>query len=422
MPNESQSASQPQKLRRKLAADLKAHPPNEAAILLKAMDADIAIEVLTELNPSFAQDILSALPAGDREAIFDSAAPELASQWTRNQAFEPGTIGRFMEPAYAVFRPEMTVGEAIEVMRALIRTAFITYGYVTDPGGKLLGLITMRDLLFAEREVRLGDIMLRDVFAFRPNMVVSQAMKLTLSRHYPVYPVCDEQGQLLGLVRGQAIFEEEAFEITAQAGSMVGVEKEERISTPMLRSFKFRHPWLQLNLLTAFLAGGVVAMFQDTIDRLVILAAFLPVLAGQSGNTGCQALAVTLRGITLGEIKRGDGRRADRQGRPARCDERSADRHRGGNRDVHYCAGAEIAACAAAGAGGCPGHGRGVHGQRHFRRHCSADAQALWHRSGDGFEHLPDHCDRHREHGHAAWPGHDPGALNNAECRAMMRR
>lgn len=308
MPNESQSASQPQHLRRQLAAEIKAHPPNEAATLLGAMDAGIALEVLTELNPSFALDILSALPAEHRQAIFERASPELASQWVRDQAFETGTIGRFMEPAYAVFRPEMTVGEAIEVLRALIRTAFITYGYVTDPGGKLIGLITMRDLLFAERDVQLGDIMLRDVFAFRPRMVVSEAMKLTLSRHYPVYPVCDEQGQLLGLVRGQAIFEVEAFEITAQAGSMVGVEKEERISTPMLRSFKFRHPWLQLNLLTAFLAGGVVAMFQGTIDRLVILAAFLPVLAGQSGNTGCQSLAVTLRGITLGEIKSGDGR------------------------------------------------------------------------------------------------------------------
>jgi magnesium transporter len=120
--------------------------------------------------------------------------------------------------------------------------------------------------------------------------------------------VVDRDRRLLGLVRGQTLFEAEAFEITAQAGSMVGVEKEERISTPMLRSFKFRHPWLQLNLLTAFLAGGVVAMFQGTIDRLVILAAFLPVLAGQSGNTGCQALAVTLRGLTLGEIKPGDGR------------------------------------------------------------------------------------------------------------------
>jgi magnesium transporter len=89
---------------------------------------------------------------------------------------------------------------------------------------------------------------------------------------------------------------------------MVGVEKEERLGTPWPRSLFMRHPWLQLNLLTAFLAAAVVGIFQDTIDRLVILALFLPVLAGQSGNTGCQALAVTLRGMTIGELKPGTER------------------------------------------------------------------------------------------------------------------
>lgn len=295
--------------RQQLAARLKACPSKEAAALLAATDAALAFEALAELNPSFTQDILRALPDERRQAIIDSATPELARQWERNRSFEAGTIGYFMEPTYAMFRPEMTVGEAIEKLRTLVKTVFITYGYVTDPDHKLLGLVTMRDLLFAEREARLADIMLRNVFVFRPGMDVSEAMKLSISRHYPVYPVCDEQGKLLGLARGQSIFEARAFEITAQAGSMVGVDKEERISTPMLRSFMFRHPWLQLNLLTAFLAGGVVAMFQGTIDQLVILAVFLPVLAGQSGNTGCQALAVTLRGITLGEITSGDSRK-----------------------------------------------------------------------------------------------------------------
>ncbi|HKY61608.1 MAG TPA: magnesium transporter, partial [Gemmatimonadota bacterium] len=79
----------------------------------------------------------------------------------------------------------------------------------------------------------------------------------------------------------------------------------ERLSTPWPRSLKFRHPWLQLNLVTAFVAAAVVGIFQDTIDQIVVLAVFLPVLAGQSGNTGCQALAVALRGMTLGELKRG---------------------------------------------------------------------------------------------------------------------
>jgi magnesium transporter len=105
------------------------------------------------------------------------------------------------------------------------------------------------------------------------------------------------------------MFEAQAIEISAQAGSMVGVEKEERISTPWTRCLRFRHPWLQLNLLTAFIAAAVVGVFQRTIDEIVVLAVFLPVLAGQSGNTGCQALAVSLRAMTLGEFKHDKTRR-----------------------------------------------------------------------------------------------------------------
>ena len=306
MPTENPIDSSP---RRQLVDELKAHPPNEAALLLESPTPAQASEALTDLNPAFAQDILAELPPELRAQILKAAAPEAARQWERNQHYEPHTIGRLMEPAYALLRKEMTVEEAIEALRSLVKTVFVTYAYVTDKDGRLEGLVTMRDLLFAERTHTLADIMLRDVFAFRPATGIKEAMKQSMSRHYPVYPVCDEQNKLLGLVRGQAIFETEAFDITAQAGSMVGVEKEERVSTSMLRSFRFRHPWLQLNLLTAFLAGAVVAFFQGTIDRLVILAAFLPVLAGQSGNTGCQALAVTLRGLTLGEIKPGDGPR-----------------------------------------------------------------------------------------------------------------
>ncbi len=292
-----------------LIVELKARPASEAAKQLAVIDAATAYDALAALNPAFAQDILAVLPSIQRQTIINAAPPEIAQQWRRNQSFAQGAVGRLMEPAVGVFAPATTVGGAVEALRALIKSAFITYGYVTDATGKLLGIVTMRDLLFAQQDTTLGEIMLTNVFALSPQSRISDAMRLTLNRHYPVYPVCNDEGKLLGLVRGQTIFESEAFEITAQAGSMVGVEKEERISTPMLQSFKYRHPWLQLNLLTAFLAGGIVAMFQGTIDRLVILAAFLPVLAGQSGNTGCQAMAVTLRGITLGEIKQGDGKK-----------------------------------------------------------------------------------------------------------------
>ena len=213
-----------------------------------------------------------------------------------------------MEAPLAVFSPDMTVGEAVEALRPLVRSAFVTYVYVVDADGKLGGLVTMRDLLFNERKARLADVMLANPFALTPELALQDAMKLTVNKHFPQYPVTDAEGRLVGLVRGAALFELEAFEITAQAGAMVGVEKEERVSTSIGQSFKYRNPWLLINLLTAFAAGGVVAVFQGTLDKLVILATFLPVLAGQSGNTGCQALAVTVRGITLGDIKPGGGR------------------------------------------------------------------------------------------------------------------
>jgi magnesium transporter len=288
-----------------LIAELKSSAPHEAALRIGVEPAARAVDVLAEMNPSMVQDILEALEPEARARIAMAAPRELAEQWTRNATYAEGTIGRLMDPALATFRPEQRVGDAIESLKSLVRTALITYGYVTDAEGRLLGLFTMRDLLFNDRETKLSDVMLKDPFALSPELPVSDAMKLTLNRHFPVYPVKDAQGRLVGLVRGSAIFEEEAFEITAQPGAMVGVEKEERVATPLPTSFKFRHPWLLINLVTAFAAGGVVALFQGTVDKLVILATFLPVLAGQSGNTGCQALAVTVRGITLGDIKPG---------------------------------------------------------------------------------------------------------------------
>jgi CheY-like chemotaxis protein len=95
------------------------------------------------------------------------------------------------------------------------------------------------------------------------------------------------------------------IELSAQPGAMVGVVKDDQPATPWYRSLWQRHRWLQLNLITAFIAAAVVGLFQETIDRLLILTMFLPVLAGQSGNTGSQALAITLRSVFLGELELG---------------------------------------------------------------------------------------------------------------------
>src|SRR5262249_44417749 len=167
------------------------------------------------------------------------------------------------------------------------------------------GVVTFRELLYSRSSQTLADVMVRDPFFLHPETALFDAMREVVTRHYPVYPVCDANDRLIGLVRGQLLFEQQAFDISAQAGSLVGVEKEERTATPWPRALKFRHPWLQLNLLTAFIAAAVVGIFQNTVNEIVLLAVFLPVLSGQCSNTGCQALAVTLRGMTLNEIHSG---------------------------------------------------------------------------------------------------------------------
>lgn len=285
---------------------LVATAPTEAVKMLEPYPDEFVVHVLALLNPAAAQDVIERFPSDRRQKIMAAASPETRRQWMRNEAHAPETIGHMMEPPLAVYHPDTTIAEATADLRQLTKRALITYVFVVDAEEKLVGVVVMREMLLSENPRQtLGEIMIPKPFAFTPEMSLNDAMKASVVRHFPVYPVCDAGGKLVGLVRGQMLFEAQAVELSAQPGSMVGVEKEERLSTPWTRSLKFRHPWLQLNLLTAFVAAAVVGVFQDTIDRLVVLAVFLPVLAGQSGNTGCQALAVALRGLTLGELKSG---------------------------------------------------------------------------------------------------------------------
>jgi magnesium transporter len=295
----------PHCLDHQLVNEIASMGPAQAIALLDPLSDAEASRILEKLSPAISEDILLALSEERRQALISAAPKSTGKQWAVNFTCPEDSIGRLMESPHAIFRPETTVEEAIERIRKLVKNVFVTYGFIVDQHDRLIGLIVMRDLLLADRYARLEQIMLRNPFALHVNQTVLEAMKLVVSKHFPVYPVCDSDGKLVGTLRGRTLFEEHAIEISAQVGSMVGVEKEERLSTPWQTSLRYRHPWLQLNLLTAFVAAGVVGFFQSTIDSMVILAVFLPVLAGQSGNTGCQSMAVTLRGLTLGELKSG---------------------------------------------------------------------------------------------------------------------
>jgi len=269
---------------------------------LRKLDPLSAAAALAEMPVGRAASILAAMPADLREQII--AVAPAGTDWGDAQRYPAGSVGRLLEEPPAVFLSGTTVHDAVEELRAIVTRRMVVYLFVVDSKDRLLGVVAFREMLYASRTATLDDVMLLNPFFLRPQQTMVEAMRDVVTRHFPVYPVCEADGVLVGQVRGQVLFEQQAFDISAQAGSMVGVEKEERLSTPWQRCLRYRHPWLQINLLTVFVAAGVVGVFQNTLDQIVVLAIFLPVLAGQAGNLGAQALAVTIRGMTLGELNR----------------------------------------------------------------------------------------------------------------------
>lgn len=262
------------------AADLLAQEsPETIEAVLRALPQVLALRIAFELPENLR-------PKGDEG---DKTLPV------------PGQVSELAEAARGVLPTGTTVQQAIDMLRESESVSDITYLYVVDDQQKLLGLVVMRDLLLASLAQTVDEIMIRRPFSLPPSMDIGDAIKAAVRRHYPVYPVVDAEHKLVGVVRGWRLAERQAIEISAQAGRMVGVT-EEQVDTPLWEAFRKRHVWLQVNLFTAFLAGWVVSMFEGTITQIVVLAAFLPVLAGQSGNTGCQALAISLRGLTLGNF------------------------------------------------------------------------------------------------------------------------
>lgn len=273
--------------------EIRGKPPLDAAELLAHLSADEIQFVLSRLDPEQAAAVASHLP--------QSAAPDHAATRAVLTGVEE-TVDELMTPTLALLPSDYTVAEALTFLVKSSRTSDVSYIFITRHG-RLAGMVGMRDLLLARPSESLSEIMIADPFAFAAGTPLAATVDDVMARHYPVYPVINEERRVVGVVHAWKLYERIARELSAQAGSQFGVDRDEQINTPVLSAFRMRHPWLLINLLTAFVAAFVVGLFEDTITRIVALAVFLPVLAGQSGNTGCQAMAITLRGITLGKMR-----------------------------------------------------------------------------------------------------------------------
>jgi magnesium transporter len=308
-----------------VATVIRALPPQTAAAALAEVEAgslpDLLaafpnaqlLEFFQRLPPNDVADLLQRLPAVRRREILAGLTPQRAHEVKSLLHYAEDTAGGIMSNRFIALREDMTVEEVRELLRNRAqeeRTEDIAYLYVTDREQRLVGIVSLRDLVFRRAERRMSEILNRDVKFARVSDDQEELARKFERYHYLGLPVLDAEGRFVGVVRASDALEVARKEATEDMQLMVGLSGEEHTLTPWQHSIKRRLPWLYINLATAFLAAFVVGMFEETIAKWTALAVFLPIVAGQGGNAGMQTLTVIIRDLALGEITPGDGRRA----------------------------------------------------------------------------------------------------------------
>ncbi|MCP5129141.1 MAG: magnesium transporter [Pseudomonadales bacterium] len=275
--------------------------PLVAATLTRQLPEPLARQLLTDIPPGDAVRILFQLPQSHRERLLALLGPGTRNELSQLMSYPQDSAGRLMDTRIPSYHGDMTVTEALDSLRqAKMKTARSLY--LVDSEGRISARVLLQDLALAEPESRLEELA-KPVRATVQAIATREEVLDTFAKYILLdLPVVDLNGVLLGVIINNSLVQAVQEESSADIQTMVGVSREERALSSPLFAVKKRMPWLQINLLTAFLAAAVVGLFEHTIAQVTALAILLPVVAGQSGNAGAQALAVTMRGLALREI------------------------------------------------------------------------------------------------------------------------
>lgn len=274
-----------------------------AAALLKDADPELFKRIAGDMDPQHAATILMHLPEDVRKLFLVHLPKKLKNQVKDVLTYPEDSVGRLMTTHFICFHQELKAREAIEKIRSLARSRYpASYAYVVDRGDHLVGVINMRDLMLADPEQQLLSVMRKDIFTIHTFMDREEAANELSKRKYFAAPVVDSENKILGIIKAEQLIQGVQEEVTEDLQKMVGAGGDERVFSPIRFCLKKRLPWLHVNLVTAFMAAFVVALFEDIIAKITILAVFLPVVAGQGGNAGAQSLAIVMRGLVMREI------------------------------------------------------------------------------------------------------------------------
>jgi magnesium transporter len=269
--------------------------------VIEIVPPDRAADVIARIDPGRSAVLAARLTPARRDALLSQLPPAAAAEVRELMRYPPDSAGALMDVRVLTAHPETSAASVLERVRGTAGPG--TEVLVVEDTGTLAGTLAIEDLALAAPDTPARALLRRTparVQALAPREdVVDLLSKLKVAN----LPVVDAHDRVVGMIRHSALVRAAEEEASADIQTMVGVSAEERALSPMSFAVRKRLPWLQINLVTAFLAAAVVGLFEETIARFTALAVLLPVVAGQSGNTGAQALAVTMRGLVLREIR-----------------------------------------------------------------------------------------------------------------------
>lgn len=275
--------------------------PDKAVEVLKQMDMDLFTQLFSNINSHSGARLLSRLAPEEVNQRLALLPAMLRRELKDFMTYSPDSAGYLMETGVKAFYGANTVREVLKRIRKS-EDRNITSIYVIDETGNLMGEVSLQKIALSQPGRKIAEIM-QSSLAVNAYSTKEEVVEILDKGKFLQIPVTDINNKLIGEIRNETLINASKEEISEDMQAMFGAGREEHALSKVSVAIKSRLPWLHVNLATAFLASLIVGLFEDTIAKITILAVFLPVVAGQSGNTGSQALAVTMRGLALREIR-----------------------------------------------------------------------------------------------------------------------
>jgi len=267
-------------------------PRSTVADLISLMSPDDRADLVEELDEKSQERLLSLIIQAERQNILKLIT------------YPEDSAGAYMTTDYALLRPDATIRAALDQLRfQATKKETIYYVYVVDHARRLIGFVSLRDLIMARPDMQVHEIMNRNVISVRFDEDIEDVAKEMTHYDFLAIPVVDAEERLIGIITFDDVFDVMNEEATEDMYHLANLDTDEKVFSPLPRSVKLRVPWLLVNLCTALVASYTVSLFSETISSFVVLASLMPIVAGIGGNAGTQSLTVVVRALALGEIR-----------------------------------------------------------------------------------------------------------------------